>query len=32
MIENPEWRFESPIDQVRQRYSEPSVNEKPPEF
>lgn len=32
MSENPEWRFESPIDQVRQRYSEPSVNEKPPEF
>lgn len=32
MAENPEWRFESPIDRVRQRYSEPSANEKPPEF
>ena len=32
MAENPEWRFESPIDQVRQRYSAPSTNEKPPEF
>ena len=32
MAENPSWRFQSPIDQVRQRYSEPSANEKPPEF
>lgn len=32
MAENPAWRFESPIDHVRQRYSEPTVNEIPPEF
>ena len=32
MAENPEWRFESPIDQVRQKYSEPSANDKPPVF
>ncbi|MBR6089567.1 MAG: AraC family transcriptional regulator [Anaerolineaceae bacterium] len=32
MAENPDWRFESPIDHVRQKYSEPSTNDKPPEF
>ena len=32
LAENPAWRFESPIDHVRLRYSEPSTNDKPPEF
>lgn len=29
---DPSWRFESPIDRVRQRYSAPFANEIPPEF
>lgn len=29
---DPSWRFESPIDRVRQRYSAPFTNEIPPEF
>ncbi len=31
-LTDPSWRFESPIDRVRQRYSAPIDNEKPPEF
>ena len=32
MAADPSWRFQSPIDRVRQQYSEPSANEKPPQF
>lgn len=32
MAADPAWRFQSPIDRVRQQYSEPSANEKPPQF
>lgn len=32
MAADPSWRFESPIDHVRQQFSEPSAYEKPPEF
>ena len=32
MAEDPSWRFESPIDRVRQQFSKPASGEKPPEF
>lgn len=32
MASDPSWRFESPIDRVRQQYSEPSASVKPPQF
>ena len=32
MAADPTWRFQSPIDHVRQQYRAPSSNEKPPKF
>lgn len=32
LLSDPAWRFESPIDRVRQQYSTPSSHENPPEF
>ncbi len=32
MVKDPSWRFQSPIDRVRNQYRPPATNEKPPHF